>query len=122
MHKKKTTLSIKFGHDTCRETSYVMVSDGKESFAIRATTRATPRGVGAIGEYFLKLPVLDLESFGTPFTHAYQTGAIKDDGISLLEQARFLHDQRMALAERIGAIKFAEIDHCVCRAIMEFKK
>lgn len=122
MRKKKTMISMKFGCDTCRETSYVMVSDGKESFAIRATTRATPCGVGAIGEYFLKLPVLDLESLGTPFTHAFQTCAIRDDGISLLEQARFLHDQRMALAERIGAIKFAEIDYCICRAIREFNR
>ena len=123
MRKKKTYLYIN-GGDTacCRGIGYIMVSNGTESYAIRATTRAAKDGVKAIGQHPQKFPVINLEDCGCNFSHAYHAGPIDSDGFTLIEQAQFLHDQRMKLAEMLGPIKFAEIDRCVCRAIREFSK
>ena len=123
MRNKKTYLYINGGDTTsCRGIDYIMVSNGTDSYAIRATTRATKDGVKAIGQHPQKFPVINLESCGCSFSHAYHAGPIDSDAFTVIEQAQFLHDQRMKLADILGPIKFAEIDRCVCRAIREFNK
>jgi hypothetical protein len=123
MHNKKTYLYINGGDMTsCRGIGYIMVSNGTDSYAIRATTRATKGGVKEIGQHPQKFPVINLENCGCSFSHAYHAGPIDSDEFTVIEQAQFLHDQRMKLAEILGPVKFAEIDRCVCRAIREFSK
>ena len=121
MRNKKTYLYINGGDmASCRGIGYIMVSNGTDSYAIRATIRATKDGVKTIEQPHRKFPVINLEDCGCNFSHAYHADPIDSDGFNVFEQAQFLHDQRMKLAEMLGPVKFAEIDYCVCRAIREF--
>ena len=119
MQKNKILLSlIDSKLRSCFLVSYIMVSNGKDEFAIRATTRATRDGIVPDSRDF---PVLNLEDYGCDFTHAYESDPIRTDGISMLDMAKFLHGQRMKLAGMLGPVKFAELDYAICSAIRGYR-
>lgn len=121
MKRNKIITHIDGGETTgCREVGYIMVSNGTEALAIRATTRYTKDGVAAMDPPEVNLPVFNLEEYDCTFTHAYFSGPIQTDAFTIKEMAEFLHEQRMRIADMIGTIKFAELDNFVCMALKEY--
>ena len=116
MMDKNITLQLSGGDAGCLGIGYIMVSDGDESFAIRATTRYTPGGVKKLDH--CRFPTIDLGEFGCAFKTAYYR-PIETDGFTLKDMAQFLYSQRKRAAELVGAIKFAEIDQHICKTIKE---
>lgn len=107
----RTTFHIDGGDAGCLDARYIMVSDGVASYAIRSTARHT--------QPYL-IPLVDLESCGCSFTFAYLSSPLLTSGISVAELGKFVHGQRMILANIIGADKLADIDRRICKTIKDY--
>lgn len=97
----------------CSKLAIVQVTNGKDRFAIRVAMKNHPDGVMAIPEEQLdSIMPIDLSGIGTEFmTASVRRCSIENVPISSL--SLFLYEQRKCLVERIGVIKFAELDHYI---------
>ena len=97
----------------CSKLAIVQVTNGKDRFAIRVAMKNRPDGVMAIPDEQLdSIMPIDLSGIGTEFTSAtVRMCSIEDVPLSSL--SLFIYEQRKCLVERIGVIKFAELDHYI---------
>ena len=95
----------------------VYVSNGNDKIPIRAAVKANPAGVTAISEGNAgSLASLDLSFAGTEFTTT-TLESCNVEHIPWENIATFIAEQRKRLVERIGVIKFTEIDQFISNEI-----